>query len=1186
MGITYSDEQLEVINTRNKNLLVSAAAGAGKTSVLVERIINRTISDDPVDIDRILVVTFTNAAAAEMKERLIAAIDDKMSSAEEAEDMKLYKALERQATLVHNAQISTIDGFCLNLIRNHFHKIDLDPSFRIASGGEVELLKQDVLNDVMKAAYEKADPDFFNLVDCYSDKDKDKIVEESIIKVYTAAMSHPMPEKWLEDCKNAYLVSSVDEFKNAGFWKRIGQESQDRLKKDIGILEEALDILEEDGTSKAAISVVKQWLEIAENMLTSILENDHDAVGRAASKNREGNPTFSKSVDPVIKSEIKAMRDYVQKDIENLVKDYYGFSIKETYENHVISGRAVCALIDLVLEFKRRFDAAKRERDILDFSDMGHMAIDILIKDYRSADDYDVTDVALEYRDFFEEIMTDEYQDSNEVQEIILSSISRENTERPGNRFMVGDVKQSIYKFRLAKPEIFLGHYKGYAQAGDSSKVINLSSNYRSRREVVDSVNDVFSAVMHADVGGVEYDEKEKLIFGAQFAEGGDPDYKAEIVLLEQGKLTGTKAKDLEANALVSIIQKLHGNKLVFDKKKQCYRPAEYGDITVLLRALSTDRPYIRKAFEANGIPYHMEGIGTFYAASEIQDIINLLTVLDNPLNDIALFGAMTSYFGGMDDEYCARIKGEALSEERTLWDKLKGFVDRNPEEKAAGSFIEMIDNYRFCVTYTPISELLTQLVTKTGYLNYVSALPDGRQREANVELLIKKAQDYAKTSFSGLFHFLRYVELIKKNTEDEGEANIFDENADTVRVMTIHKSKGLEFPICIVSGIDSVFNFNDSHDDFVIDVDEGIAACCIDSEKRTRKDTILRNYIGKKYIRDCIGEETRLLYVAMTRAKEQLVLYGIKKDADKYFDKSDDGKSKSYLWLIKRALAEKGTANFNISYIDADSVTIASVKKEADRRKLRDMIESGSRTPEVAKLSEEIIKTIGREYAHKDLERLYTKTTVSALKMEAMEETQGETKQLFEQREVSEVVPEFAGGGKKVSGTDRGTAYHKLLQLIDFTKDLTEEELRGQFKHMLEADFMEEYEQELIDEEKIFAFARTDLAKRMHEAAKRGELFKEQPFVMGVPASRVDPEFPESETVLVQGVIDVYFVEDDRVVVMDYKTDRVKDAPELKDRYRAQIAIYAEALEKLTAKPVKEMLLYSFGLNETVVVE
>ncbi|MCR4962193.1 MAG: helicase-exonuclease AddAB subunit AddA [Lachnospiraceae bacterium] len=1185
MGITYSDEQLEVINSRDKNLLVSAAAGAGKTSVLVERIINRTIGKDPVDIDRILVVTFTNAAAAEMKDRLIAGIDEKMAAAEETGDSKLFKALERQATLVHNAQISTIDGFCLNLIRNHFHKIDLDPSFRIANDGEVELLKNDVLDEAMNVAYEEADPEFFTLIDSYSKKDKDTTIEDSIKKIYNSAMSHPSPEKWLEECKNVYRFDSAAAFRKEGFFSDIMSRCIGRLDKCLELFDEAISLIADDEKQKTALKNLQLFREKASGMRSALEMGDLQAAARIYDEKITVKLSF-KDCDEAIQNEIKALRSFCTAEMEGIYSSYLLADSANAYEDHMTSGKVVCKIIDLVLDYKKRFDAAKRERGIIDFSDMGHMAIQILIADYRNAGDYDITDVAKEYRDFYEEIMTDEYQDSNEVQEIILSSISRENTDRPGNRFMVGDVKQSIYKFRLAKPEIFMKHYKNYSADGNASKVINLSSNYRSRKEVVDSVNDVFATVMHEETGGVEYDKKEWLNTAASFPEGGDEDYKTEIILLDCGKENADKRREKESVALAEKIMELRGKKIVYDKKKRIYRPADFGDITILFRSIKNWRNPMRKALGAYGIPYHMEGVGTFYEAGEIKTVTNLLSVLDNPLNDITLYGTMTSYFGGMDDEYCARIKSEAETEERTLWDKLNGFAERNPEESKARNFIDMINEYRYLVTYKPISELITGLVSKTGYLNYVTALPDGKQREANIELLIKKATDYANTSFSGLFHFMRYVELLKKNEESEGEANIFDENANTVRIMTIHKSKGLEFPICIVAGIETEFDKRDSYATFVVDSEVGIAAKCIDPIKRTKRTTMFRSLIADKYIKDSAGEEIRILYVAMTRAKEQLILFGIQEDSQNYFKAEDIGLSSSYLSLLRKTIREKGEGNFKISYPNSDDITMAGVKDEADRKAARAFIESGSRTPEVAKLSEEIIKTIGREYAHKDLERLYTKTTVSALKMEAMEETQGETKQLFEQREVSEVVPEFAGGGKKVSGTDRGTAYHKLLQLIDFTKDLTEEELRGQFKHMLEADFMEEYEQELIDEEKIFAFARTDLAKRMQKAAKRGELFKEQPFVMGVPANRVDPEFPESETVLVQGVIDVYFVEDDRVVVMDYKTDRVKDAPELKDRYRAQIAIYAEALEKLTAKPVKEMLLYSFGLNETVVVE
>ncbi len=1180
MATIFSENQLKVINSRNKNLLVSAAAGAGKTAVLVERILKKaTDRENPVDIDKILVVTFTKAAAGEMKERIRQALEKEL--AEHPEDSNL----QRQATLIHNAQISTIDGFCLNIVRNNFHSIGLDPSFRIANDGEIGLIKKDVLKQVLDEAYEEGDKDFYGLVDRYTAKDKDNVIESSIMNIYNIAMSCPWPEKWLKDCVEDYKYKDFDDFRHSEFIKKVSVQVGDKLNEALAGLEVALDIAMLPNGPVNYCATIEEEINALEELSQKAVSGDWAALKIGFETLPAKRIPGKSGGDAELADKAKKARTAAKDILKSISSNYFAKSEEEYYEEIIQSGKSVETLVKLVLRFKEKFDKAKRERDIIDFSDMSHMAISILIKDYVDMDHYEITDIAREYRDYFEEVMTDEYQDSNQVQEIILSAISKEKGENAGNRFMVGDIKQSIYRFRLARPEIFNGKQKLYDADGITSEVIRLKDNYRSRSEVVNSVNAVFTSVMHSELGGVEYNENERLYAKADYPET-DEKYTAQIILEERNDKSAEAGRESQARTLAALIKEIHGKKKIYDKGKKEIVTADYGDIAILFRSLKEWKPAIKKAFDEAGIPYHMEGTGTFYSAKEISTVLNLLRVIDNPLNDVPLFGTMISYFGGMSEEEAAVIQAEYREAGDYLWERLRSLGEEQPESKAA-NLVNLIEKYRRKVTYTTIGELISEIVTSTGYLDYVTALADGKQREANIELLIKKASDYAKTSFSGLFHFLRYVELIKKNEEDEGEANIFDENSATVRVMSIHKSKGLEFPVCIVGDLDSSFKTKDASAPFIADVDEGIATSYIDPEKRIKRKTLKQNYIAEKLISDNVGEEIRIFYVAMTRAREQLIMCGIVKDAENYFDETMPEKINSYLAILKKMHAD-GAGRDCFEYITtSEEERISSeISGVLNRKLLRNNLESGEVSEEVISLADEIKDRITTAYSHKNLEKLYTKTSVSELKMAAMEDIQGETKKKFEDREKSEYVPLFAGGGTETSGTDRGSAYHKLLQLIDFTKEYSEEEWKKQFAHMLELDFMEEDEQKLVPQNKIFTFGRSDLAMRMHNAALRGELYKEQPFVMGVPANRLEEDLPEEEIILVQGVIDVFFIEGGKVIVMDYKTDRVDNAAELVDRYRAQLNIYAEALEKITDKPVTEKVLYSFGLNETIVIE
>lgn len=1237
MAYTFSTDQLSIIESRNQNILVSAAAGSGKTSVLTERIVQLVSNaDNPVDIDRILVVTFTNAAAKEMKERIGARLNDMLL--EHPDNVHL----QRQAQLIYNAQITTIDSYCLYLLKNHFHKIGVDPVFRVASENEMKLLKADVLSEVIKRAYERKDKDFYHTVDCYSRKDNDTTLEESIIDLYTFAMSYPDPKGWLQRCRKDYSFSNIDEFLEAGYVKAFVNAVYDDVLKIEELLIKGRNLANmEDGpkgyikTSDSDYSSLALLIEAAKKDDINKENSDKekfDAIChlvQGVTFERIANPT--KNIDPSLNEEFKLIRDRYKKIFES-VKERTVYNLDTLYNDTINSAIVVNTLIDLVTEFIDSFSEAKRERSVIDFTDMEHMAIDILTDRINEDGTYEISDVARDLREYYKEVMVDEYQDSNLVQETIIQSVSKENETSGRNRFMVGDVKQSIYRFRLARPDIFTGKTHKYNKDAESdNRLITLKQNYRSRDSVIDSVNAIFENIMTTDRGGIEYDADARLVRAGEFTEDTD-DNKTEVILLDAGKLNKSDFNPYEADAIALKIKELVGKMMVTDKKTKELRPAQYKDIAVLLRSPSGWRNYIKDSFAKLGIPYHMEGVGAFYDTREIRDILSFLQVIDNPLDDIAVYASMTSCFGHFSDEECAAIKAEDAGKHYYLWDKFKEYHHNHPDDDKCVKFTELVNKYRKLVTYMPISELITRLFEETGYKYIVSALPDGKQRLANVNLLVLKAAEYAGTSFHGLFHFMRYIELIRKTDQDEGEANIFDEDADAVRVLSIHKSKGLEYPICIVGAVDTTFNERDYHKTFVTDIDMGIGAEFIDPVRRIKRDTVLRSAIVDKMRRENLGEEIRVLYVALTRAKEKLIIIGGIKKSDEWLSKSVElRQTNSYLELIADTVIndtsvresiteddsigdsilagmcsqpEVSEANcldisedcstgvyegklFRLAIQELREVESEALTEETDRNLERKALELGSDNAD-AKIYKELKERFDFKYPYENLSKLYTKTSVSDLKLAHIEEE--EALHPFEENEPHEYVPAFIDGETEVKGTRRGTAYHNMLQQIPFEKIHDCEDVFAFYDevkaHVLNSGRMPEEDVSIINGGKIVSFLKTDLAERMSEAAKRGELFKEQPFVIGINANEIDETFPESETILIQGVIDAFFIEDGEVVLLDYKTDRVETPDELVTRYKLQLDYYATAISRITGLNVKEKVIYSLRLNQSMMLQ
>ena len=1305
MAVTFTKEQQETIDARNASILVSAAAGSGKTAVLVERII-QMVKDPvhPVDIDRLLVVTFTSAAAAQMRERISQALSDAVDEHPE------NAHLTRQLTLIHHAQITTIDSFCLYLIRNHFDEIGLDPDFRVADEGEVRLLKRDVLDEMLEEYFargaESSGEDsatgdgsrpseaeegretgkgsetdgscagsFQEIVEYFSPQGNDKRLEEQLLSLYEFAMSYPWPEEWLQEHQKDYDVPEggldacpwVEELKS--YVKMQLSEAEQLLEQALSLCREPdgpymyLDTLLEDQERVAELSRAEGFSELYEGFSSL-------SFGRISAKK-------DAAVSQEKRERAKELRGTVKDLLTGLKEKYFYASAEAQEERMRACAPFVKELLELTLDFCRRFSEKKRERGILDFHDMEHLALQILI--CREDGKLSATRTARQLRETYEEIMIDEYQDSNLVQEYLLLSISGEEDGRY-NRFMVGDVKQSIYKFRLARPELFMEKFDRYrrletaeepgtaeksAAQGKTAQVgsvcerrIDLKKNFRSRRQVTDSVNEVFSCLMGKDLGGVAYDADAALYPGAVFPDpcgaAQDP-YRTEVLLCVPGE-DGMEEKEREAMAVAGRIRELVGRLPVVDSETKQLRSARYSDMVILLRSPSGWDETFKKVLETCGIPVYISSRTGYFAATEVQTVLNFLRVLNNPLQDIPLFGVLKSPAAGFSDREIALIR--AKKEKGRLYESLCACAQEGQEagkktEEAelcakAQAFLTLLERFRNYAVYLPIHELIREFLEQTGYLYTASALPGGEQRRANLEMLLSKAESFEKTSYFGLFHFIRYMEQVEKYDIDYGEASLQDENADTVRIMSIHRSKGLEFPVCFVSGLGKRFNMQDIAKPVIVDMDLGIGLDYVDSVLRMRRGTLKKNVMAGKLQRDSLGEELRVLYVAMTRAQEKLILTGglkaeraekLKEEMEKAaVREKDDGTltegadterllpffrrsgASSYLdWLLP-AWQQTGQ---RMELVDASRLLAGQMEKEQSREQqlqgLKQFLETepagAGETEETAAqdAAARLSARLKSGYPHRNLERLYTKTTVSELKKAGMAEAAEEAYHLFEEEEVVPYLPRFVRSEDKLGGAARGSAYHKALELFPFgswmaRKDagragsgkenagkdrVSESAENGADRKALEALLDEMREQgrllpeyrEAVSPWRLEAFLKSALAARMGRADATGLLHKEQPFVLGIPASELGEDFPGEETVLIQGIIDVYFEEDGELVVADYKTDAVTQAEELVNRYRVQLDYYARALEQLTRKRVKEKIIYSFALQKEILL-
>lgn len=1269
MGVSWTTEQQQVIDLRNRNILVSAAAGSGKTAVLVERIVKIiTDKNHPVDIDHLLIVTFTNAAAAEMRERIGNAIEKAL------DEQPGNEHLLRQLTLIHNAQITTIDSFCLYVVRNHFHEINLEPNFRIGDEGELKLLREDVLGRVLEQNYEEPSEAFSDFVEGYASGRTDAALNEMILQLYEFSRSYPWPEKWLDSFVGIYRIENREELDRAEWLAPLTQNIRFVLKDCEQLLKQALAITQQDDGPDMYEKAVQSDLEKYEGLsrLTSFCElsgalSDIKYDRLASSRGFEGDPDKLELV--------KSLREQAKDVVKKLCKQYFFCSPEMMIEQLERTEPMLEEVVRLTKQFADEFAAAKRRKNLVDFHDVEHFALQILVDEETEK----AKKTAEEFRDTFEEIMIDEYQDSNEVQETLLRSISREERGE-NNIFMVGDVKQSIYRFRLARPELFMKKYDSYSLEESTTQRIDLHKNFRSREEVLTCTNDIFYKIMARSLGNVEYDAEAALYPGASYPVSAD--FIPEILLadsndelLEDTELTDKKT--LEAKIVAEEIKHLMKTQPVTDKAAGTLRAARYSDIVILLRSLSGWADSLVEVLNENGIPAHTVSSTGYFSTVEVQTVLSMLRLLDNPRQDIPMAAVLRSPMAGLTDEELAVLRledgsvpfheavlelAEGLYEEDGQKEISDSEADSEADQKQGRNADEKTENHieitahrkllkfykkykqlRQLVPDTPIHELIEIILRETGYGHYVAAMPAGNRRTANLNMLLEKAAAYEKTSYKGLFHFVRYIDELQKYDVDFGEADMVGENEDVVRIMSIHKSKGLEFPIVIVSGMGKNFNKQDTRSKMVLHPELGIGLDYMDGKKRIKSPTIAKKAIAKQIDLENLGEELRVLYVALTRAKEKLILTGTLKDAPEKleFFRQQANLSKaadrplSYLtregasgyldWILPAVLSYGD--KYPVRIVEAAELVLDEVENQLEQNE--DLTE---RIEEIEAADTQLVGQLKQRFSQRypyqtDILRK-NKYSVSELKHRAMREKfeaeQEETIPAFLEEPVTPTIPLFIQREESVEqetanrGALRGTAVHRVMECYDFT---SEKSVQEQMDAMEKEEKITADMRTLVKERIVADFVSSETGKRMALAQRMGALYREKPFVMGfteeelenygfgagaqmieneaqtenaqqeIMSENVSQEnhMHEEDLTLIQGIIDVFWIEDDGITVLDYKTDRVDTAQELIDRYATQLKLYADALERVFATrklKVKEILIYSFRLEKLISIE
>lgn len=1198
--VKWTEEQSQAIHEKGSNILVAAAAGSGKTAVLVERIINKIISEE-VDIDKLLVVTFTNAAASEMRERILNAIYIKIE--EEPSNTRLQK----QITLLNKSNICTIHSFCLDVIRNNFYEINISPNFRIGDTAEIELLKEEVLETLFEDLYLKEDEGFFELLENYTTYKDDTPLKTIIKSIYSFIQSAPFPEEWLEEKVKMFDIDLENtDFADTIWGKVILNNYKECIEENILGLKKIKQELDEEMELEKHSQAIRMDIENLEILKENL--NSWDKAYELARNFSFIRWPSSKKINSETPTMVKEKRDIINAKFKKMKDNIFIYSSKEILEDLKDMHKILNLLEQIILKFNENYKKAKLEKNIIDFNDIEHLALKILIKEENGK--YIPTEVAKKYQEKFEEIAIDEYQDSNMVQEYILTSISKNN-----NIFMVGDVKQSIYKFRQAMPELFLNKYETYKLKNNKEDKDNLKiqlfKNFRSRKNIIDTTNIIFDEIMSKNLGDVDYTEEEYLNLGADYKEPEIENInfagKTEINIInleENTKETEQETEDIEKEERIEnsileakyvakkINELVNSNYYVLDKVEG-YRKVTYKDIVVLLRSTTELSPIYEKEISDLGIPVYSETSTEYLNSVEIQLIMSCLKIIDNPMQDIPLVTVMRSMIGGFTDNDLIEIR---------LADKYENFYESVIKSRIQvnvslrdkiDNFLKMINTWREDSEFLALDELIWKIYMDTGYYNYVGLMQNGKLRQANLKMLFERAKQYESASFKGVFNFINFIDKLKLKNNDLGSAKIIGENENVVRIMSIHKSKGLEFPVVFLSSTGKNFNLKDLKEKILIHQGIGFGPNYENSRLKIEYPTLAKEAIKIVSKKENISEEMRVLYVALTRAKEKLIITGIEKDLEKSIEKkekeleiySNTNSSKinskilesykSYLdWIelvyLKNKIKNSDIFEFNV--INKKDILSSNSRNDLEKK---DILKY-AKNRKISNTNLEKIKTILEwEYKYKESTKIPSEISVSKIK---------ELSKKAEENKVEVVLkkPNFLIEKTNLTPAEKGTIMHLCLQKLNSKENYNLDKLKKMVNNLVEKEIILTKEAESVNYNKILAFLESNIWKEMQDAKT---VEQEKAFYLNLKAKEIYKNSAEDE-VLVQGIIDLYYITNiDELVLVDYKTDYVENNNEesLKEKYNVQLSIYKKALEEALKRKVDRVYIYSTWLNKEI---
>lgn len=1198
--VKWTEEQSQAIHEKGSNILVAAAAGSGKTAVLVERIINKIIQEE-IDIDKLLVVTFTNAAASEMRERILNAIYKKIE--EEPTNLRLQK----QITLLNKSNICTIHSFCLDVIRNNFYEINISPNFRIGDTAEIELLKEEVLDELFEDLYLKEDEGFLKLLEIYTSYKDDEPLKDIVKSIYNFIQSAPFPEKWLAEKVKLFDIDIENtDFAETVWGKIILNNYKECIEENILGLKKIKKELDAENELEKFSQALRLDIENLESLLVNL--NSWDKSYELAKTFSFVRWPSSKKINSETPAFVKEKRDMINAKFKKLKDSIFIYTSAEVLSDLKNMYEVLNLLQAIILKFNENYKKAKLERNIIDFNDIEHLALKILIKDEDGK--YVPSEIAKKYQDKFEEIAIDEYQDSNMVQEYILTSISKGN-----NIFMVGDVKQSIYKFRQAMPELFLNKYKTYKLKKEKTEAddlkIQLFKNFRSRKNILDTTNIIFQEIMSKDLGDVDYNEDEYLNLGANYEEPQleniDFAGKTEINIINLEDTTKDSQEDEEDNVKTERIENsilearyvaqkinelINSNYYVLDKKEG-YRKVTYKDIVVLLRSTTELSPIYEKEISDLGMPVYSETSTEYLNSVEIQLIMSCLKIIDNPMQDIPLVTVMRSMIGGFTDNDLIEIR-LADKYENFYESAVKSRIQVNEElRNKIDSFLELINNWREESEFLALDELIWKIYMDTGYYNYVGLMQNGKLRQANLKMLFERAKQYESASFKGVFNFINFIDKLKLRNNDLGAAKIIGENENVIRIMSIHKSKGLEFPIVFLSSTGKNFNLKDLRDKILIHQEIGFGPNYENSELKIEYPTLAKEAIKMVSKRESISEEMRVLYVALTRAKEKLIITGIEKDLQKsieskekelqIYETEDNAKInpkilesyKSYLdWIelvyLKNKIKNSDIFEFNV--VSKAEILSQNSETEIERKDILKDIANKKNSKENL---EKIKNILEWEYKYKDSTEMPSELSVSKIKELSKDKAE-------EKFGITLKKPNFLIEKTELTAAEKGTIMHLCLQKLNYKEEYNLEKLKNMVNNLVEQEIILPKEAESVNYNKILAFLKSNIWKEMRTAKV---VEQEKAFYLNLKANEIYQNNAEDE-ILVQGIIDLYYItNNDELVLVDYKTDYVENNNEqsLKDKYNIQLEIYKKALEESLNRKVDKVYIYSTWVNKEI---